>query len=52
MNEKQQLIANIIHDYCEGIQHLEFNKDDFGEMTNEIIAAIKVMDENENINVR
>ena len=41
MTDLQQLIANAIHDYCEGINHLEFNKSDFPQMTNEIIHIVE-----------
>ena len=33
-------IKNIILDYCEGIEHLEFNKSDLPEMVDKIKAAI------------
>ena len=33
-------IQNIILDYCEGIEHLEFNKSDLPEMVEKIKEAI------------
>jgi hypothetical protein len=41
MNEQQIELSNIIMDYCEGMQHLEFNKDDLDSMTADIIAAVQ-----------
>ena len=35
MNEKNK-IKNIILDYCEGIEHLEFSKSDLPEMVDDI----------------
>jgi hypothetical protein len=39
MNEKNK-IKNIILDYCEGMEHLEFSKSDLPEMVEKIKLAI------------
>ena len=39
MNEKDK-IKNIILDYCEGIEHLEFSKSDLPEMVEKIKEAV------------
>lgn len=39
MNEKNK-IQNIILDYCEGIEHLEFSKSDLPEMVEKIKEAV------------
>ena len=38
--EEKNKIENIILDYCEGIEHLEFSKSDLPEMIEKIKRAI------------
>jgi len=40
MNELQERIANSISDYCQGINHLEFDLDALPQMTLDIIKEI------------
>lgn len=49
MIEKNK-IQNIILDYCEGIEHLEFSKDDLSEMVEKIKEAIlRELDDSEHL---
>jgi len=38
---KESKISNIILDYCEGIEHLEFSKSDLPEMVEKILNELK-----------
>ena len=41
MSNTQQAIADAISNYCEGINHLEFDKAEFPEMTKDIIKIVE-----------
>lgn len=40
MSPEKNKIQNIILDYCEGIEHLEFSKSDLPEMVEKIKEAV------------
>lgn len=43
-------IENIILDYCEGIEHLEFSKSDMPQMISEIkLAILNELDDSEHL---